>query len=116
MPCPAPTQSVAGCSLRVCNEGESSEAMDDAKEEAASEFDELVNEFEKQDVGVYVQASTIGSLEALLAFLKGVNIPVCQAGIGVVHKRDVKKAAIMRDKGKPEYACILAFDVKVSYM
>ncbi|CAD7974055.1 unnamed protein product [Amoebophrya sp. A25] len=101
---------LAGGSLRVCNDPEE---LDDVREQLEDEFDEAVNAFEKSDVGVYVQASTLGSLEALLAFLKSVDIPVFQANIGVVHKKDVKKAAIMRDKGKPEYAVILAFDVKV---
>ncbi len=101
---------LAGASLRVCNDPEE---LEDVKEEVEDEFEEMVNAFEKEDLGVYVQASTLGSLEALLAFLKSMNIPVFQANIGVVHKKDVKKAAIMRDKGKPEYAVILAFDVKV---
>ena len=35
-----------------------------------------LNSFELQDKGVYVQASTLGSLEALLQFLKASKIPV----------------------------------------
>jgi len=34
--------------------------------------------------------------------------------IGPVHKRDVMRASIMLEKNKPEYAVILAFDVKVT--
>lgn len=32
---------------------------------------------------------------------------------GTVHKLDVKKAAVMREKGRPDLSCILAFDIKV---
>ena len=42
------------------------------------------------------------------------KIPVFDVGIGEVHKRDVKKACIMKEKKHPEYALILAFDVKVN--
>ena len=35
-----------------------------------------LNSFELQEKGVYVQASTLGSLEALLQYLKASKIPV----------------------------------------
>jgi translation initiation factor IF-2 len=51
---------------------------------------------------------------ALLAFLEDSKIPVCDVAIGEVHKKHVKRAQIMKDKRHPEYAVILAFDVKIS--
>ncbi|KAI8545314.1 hypothetical protein RHMOL_Rhmol07G0030900 [Rhododendron molle] len=59
--------------------------------------------------------STLGSLEALLEFLKSpaVKIPVSCISIGPVHKKDVMKASVMLEK-KKEFATILAFDVKVT--
>merc|ERR1719159_114135 len=59
-------------------------------------------------------SSTLGSLEALLSFLNESNIPVFEVNIGVVNKLDVKKASLMREKKHPEYAVIMAFDVKVT--
>ena len=75
----------------------------------------VMNRIDKSGEGVYVQASTLGSLEALLEFLKTpvVNIPVSGIGIGPVHKKDVMKASVMLEK-KKEYATILAFDVRVT--
>jgi len=64
-------------------------------------------------VGVYAMASTLGSLEALLEFLKTSGIPVSAVNIGPIHKRDVIKASIMHEH-KPEFATILAFDVNVT--
>lgn len=66
----------------------------------------------KKPEGVYVQASTLGSLEALLEFLKTEKIPYSGVNIGPVHKKDVQKAAAMLEHND-EYACILAFDVPV---
>jgi len=71
-------------------------------------------DFEKSAEGVYVKASTLGSLEALLAFLTDMKIPVFQWGIGEVQKMDVKKASIMKEKKLKEYALILCFDVPVN--
>lgn len=75
----------------------------------------IMMQVEKNEEGVCVQASTLGSLEALLEFLKSpaVRIPVCSINIGPVHRRDVMKASVMLEKRK-EYATILAFDVKVT--
>ena len=73
----------------------------------------ILNGFEKEAAGVYVKASTLGSLEALLEFLQQEKIPVFDVGIGEVRKKDVTKVCIMKEK-HPEYAMILAFDVKVN--
>lgn len=66
--------------------------------------------------GVCVQASTLGSLEALLEFLRSdaVRIPVSGINIGPVHKRDVMRASTMLEKGRKKFAVILAFDVPVT--
>ena len=66
--------------------------------------------------GVCVQASTLGSLEALLEFLRSdaVKIPVSGINIGPVHKRDVMRASTMLEKGRKKFAVILAFDVVVT--
>ena len=64
-----------------------------------------------------MQASTIGSLEALLEFLYQMGIPVSSVNIGPVHKKDILKAMkslVHTSAGRfKEYACMLAFDVKV---
>lgn len=85
------------------------------KESAMDDVNSVMSRIDKSGEGVYVQASTLGSLEALLEFLKtpAVNIPVSAISIGPVHKKDVMKASVMLEK-KKEYGTILAFDVKVT--
>jgi len=74
----------------------------------------LKGKIKKSDVGVYVQALTLGSMEALLAYLKDCNIPVSGLRIGPVYKKDVMRASIMHEKKYPQYAVILAFDVHIT--
>ncbi|PRP74663.1 eukaryotic translation initiation factor 5B [Planoprotostelium fungivorum] len=57
--------------------------------------------------GVHVQASSLGSLEALLDFLKVSDIPVGSIGIGDPNKKDVMKSS-------NGYKCMLLFDVHIS--
>ena len=64
-------------------------------------------------VGVHVQASTLGSLEALLEFLKSEKIPYASIGIGPVHRKDVMRASTMLEHGDGQLAVILAFVVPI---
>jgi translation initiation factor 5B len=54
----------------------------------------------------------LGSLEALLAFLKDSKIPYAGVKIGPVVKKDVMKASVMLEH-ESKYCMILAFDVKI---
>jgi translation initiation factor 5B len=84
----------------------------DLEDEVESDLASLFSRVEKSGRGVSVQASTLGSLEALLDFLKECKIPVANVGIGPVYKRDVMQCGIMLEKN-PDYAVMLCFDVKV---
>ncbi|KAL2061713.1 hypothetical protein VTL71DRAFT_7091 [Oculimacula yallundae] len=84
----------------------------DVEEEVLSDLGALFKRVEKSGRGVTVQASTLGSLEALLDFLKVSKIPVANVGIGPVFKRDVMNCGTMLEKNK-EFAVMLCFDVKI---
>ncbi|KAH0688494.1 hypothetical protein KY290_017190 [Solanum tuberosum] len=103
---------IAGTSLYVVGPDDD---VEDIKEAAMEDMKSVMSRIDKSGEGVYVQATTLGSIEALLEFLKtpGVSITVSGIGIGPVHKNDVIKASVMLEK-KKEYATILAFDVKVT--
>ena len=90
--------------------------VEDIKAEVMSDLTKLQGKLSTDKKGVMVQASTLGALEALLQFLREETkppIPVSAIGIGTIHKRDVTKISIMNEKGCPEFATILAFDVPV---
>ena len=100
---------VAGSRLLVVGPEDDEE---DLEEEVMSDIENLLGRVSKTGRGVSVQASTLGSLEALLEFLKVSKIPVANISIGPIYKRDVMQAGIMLEKS-PEYAVMLCFDVKV---
>ncbi|KAG6885491.1 hypothetical protein C0993_001098 [Termitomyces sp. T159_Od127] len=102
-------KAIAGSRLLVVGPDDDEEEL---KEEIMSDLTTLLNSIDKSGRGVCVQASTLGSLEALLDFLKSSKIPVSGINIGPVHKKDIMRAATMLEKAK-ELACILCFDVTV---
>lgn len=102
-------KAVAGSRLLVVGEDDDE---DDLMEEVMDDLTGLLDSVDSSGKGVVVQASTLGSLEALLDFLKDMKIPVMSIGLGPVYKRDVMKATTMLEKA-PELAIMLCFDVKV---
>ena len=112
---PGLEHAIAGSELLIANtEAEVAAAKAEIEDNMIDIMDKYVD---KSREGVCVQASTLGSLEALLEFLLTSKISVCSISIGPVHKKDVMKAMkvlALNDKGKKEYATILAFDVRVT--
>ena len=102
-------KAIAGLNVLVARNPDEIEFL---KEEIARSLKEVMGSFKLHDKGVYVQASTLGSLEALLVFLKDSKIPYFGIRIGPVVKKDVIKASVMLEHDS-QYAVILAFDVKV---
>ena len=102
-------KAVAGSRLIVVGEDDDE---DEIMEEVMDDLTGLLDSVDTSGKGVVVQASTLGSLEALLDFLKDMKIPVMSIGLGPVYKRDVMKASTMLEKA-PELAIMLCFDVKV---
>lgn len=102
-------KAIAGSHLMVIKSGDDEEAI---KEQVMEDLQDMLNSVDKSGQGVCVQASTLGSLEALLSFLKDMKIPVSGINIGPIHKKDIVRASVMLESAK-EYAVILAFDVKI---
>ena len=113
---PGLEHAIAGSELiRANTEAEIIAAKAEIEDGMTDIMDKYVN---KSVEGVCVQASTLGSLEALLEFLLTSKISVCSISIGPVHKKDVMKAmkvlALTGKSVRKEYATILAFDVRVT--
>ncbi|KAF3988000.1 hypothetical protein FT663_04099 [Candidozyma haemuli var. vulneris] len=102
-------KAVAGSRLLVVGPDDDE---DELMEEVMDDLTGLLDSVDTSGRGVVVQASTLGSLEALLDFLKDMKIPVMSIGLGPVYKRDVMKATAMLEKA-PEFAVMLCFDVKI---
>lgn len=109
---PELTRTVAGTPVMVMHDDDD---LEELTEEVQSDL-KNVTKLSTDNKGVTVHASTLGALEALLQFLQKEckpPIPVGGVSIGTIFKKDIIRANIMNEKGHPEYATILAFDVKI---
>lgn len=97
--------SLAGSTIRVVA---SSEEIDSLAKEIKSELEAVRVDTENE--GVVLKADTIGSLEALVGELKAKNIPIHFADVGPISRRDVIRAAAIKD---PLLSAILAFNVEI---
>ncbi len=104
---PGLEKALAGAPVYVAEKPEDVEKL---KEQVKKEVEEVMIETDKE--GVVVKADTLGTLEALVQFLKSRGIPVRMARVGPVTKRDVMEAITVKRKNK-EYGVVLAFNVKV---
>lgn len=98
-------RALAGSNLYVLGEDDNEEEL---REEVMKDLGGILKKVRKNEDGVYVQASTLGSLEALLQFLeepgtdrdgkKNPPIPVSGIGIGPVSKHDVMRCGVMLER------------------
>jgi len=102
-------KAIAGLNCLVANHPDE---VDILKEETEKRLQSALNAIKLKSEGVFVQASTLGSLEALLEFLRTSKIPYAGVKIGPVVKKDVMRASVMLEHDE-KYAVILAFDVRV---
>lgn len=84
----------------------------------ASDGIKNTSQIQLQKEGVTVHASTLGSLEALLKFLREEckpPIPVAQVHIGKIMKKNIVKTSIFNNNNNSpkEYYTILAFNVQI---
>lgn len=99
---------VGGAPIIVANDDQSLEL---AKKKIKEEMSEL--RFSTDSDGIVVKADTLGSLEALVKFLRDSGIPVRISDIGPIGKREVVEAAIVKRR-RPELAAIVGFNIKVT--
>ena len=100
-------RALAGSNLYVVGPDDDIEEL---KSEVMKDLGGILKRVKKNEDGVYVQASTLGSLEALLEFLDKPGkdrdgndnppIPVSGIGIGPVSKYDVMRCSVMLERDK----------------
>jgi translation initiation factor 5B len=109
---PGLEEALAGSPILVAKSPDDVERL---KKEVGEDLANMLKKFlSKTGAGVYVQSSTLGSLEALLELCKNNNIPVSAVGLGPIYKRHMLKVLKSCEKKaeKEEYATVLAFEVE----
>jgi translation initiation factor 5B len=79
-------EAVAGSELYVY---QNEDQLEEYSKLLLKEFDEIKKKMKLSKQGVVVMASTLGSLEALLNYLKSCKVPVSYINIGNVTRDDV---------------------------
>ena len=105
---------LAGSPLYVYKTEEESEKYCN---EISRDFNSIVQKYlNNKGKGIMVQASTLGSLEAILTFLGEQKVDVAVVGVGNLNKKDVIKLQIKHaedENVKKEDLVVLCFDNKV---
>ncbi|WP_407375002.1 translation initiation factor IF-2 [Methanobrevibacter sp.] len=95
---------VSGSPLRVLNDEENVE------EEILKEIEDIT--ISTEDEGILVKADTLGSLEAIVKLLRELEIPIREANIGDVNRRDIINSSIALNENDA-HGAIIAFNVDV---
>ncbi|MCR5027209.1 MAG: translation initiation factor IF-2 [Methanobrevibacter sp.] len=95
---------ISGSPLRVLNDKE------DVEEEILKEIEDIT--ISTDDEGILVKADTLGSLEAIVKLLKELDIPIREADIGDVNRRDIINSSIALNEDE-NHGAIIAFNVGV---
>ncbi|MBQ7927477.1 MAG: translation initiation factor IF-2 [Methanobrevibacter sp.] len=95
---------VSGSPLRVLSENENVE------EEILKEIEDIT--ISTEDEGILVKADTLGSLEAIVKLLRELEIPIREANIGDVNRRDIINSSIALNENDT-HGAIIAFNVDV---
>ncbi len=95
---------ISGSPLRVLNDEENVE------EEILKEIEDIT--INTDDEGILVKADTLGSLEAIVKLLKELDIPIREADIGDVNRRDIINSSIALNEDE-DHGAIIAFNVDV---
>ncbi len=95
---------VSGSPLRVLSDDE------DVEEELLKELEDIT--ISTEDEGILVKADTLGSLEAIVKLLKELDIPIREANIGDVNRRDIINSSIALNENDA-HGAIIAFNVDV---
>lgn len=96
---------VSGSPLKVANDNDLK-----IQDELLSEVDNI--RIQTSDVGIIIKADTLGSLEALVNILDGMDVPIKSAEIGDVSRRDIINASIMHEEDE-KHGVIIAFNVNL---
>ncbi len=97
---------IAGAGLYVAN---SEEEVTAATERIIQDMEAVRIETDK--IGVFLKADTLGSLEALIEYLRERDIPIRRADIGDISKKDIVEVSTVGD-ADPFLGVVLTFNTK----
>lgn len=111
-------EAAAGMRLQIISKEDILPGMPFQVVKSKKEIEQIGKQFEKEisqeiktgKTGILVKAESLGSLEAVLVLLKQKQIPIINAGIGPITKKDIYTANSLPEEDK----IILGFNVRVT--
>ena len=110
---------ISGSPLRVLNEEENveEEILKEIEDITISTEDEGIlikaDTISTEDEGILIKADTLGSLEAIVKLFREIDIPIREADIGDVNRRDIINSSIAFNENEA-HGAIIAFNVNVN--
>lgn len=101
---------IAGTKILKINKNEKEEDIEKLKKEIMSDYKTLMSK--TSEIGVHIQSSTLGSLEALINFIESKNISIASVGVGNLTKTSIIKSSLIKEKGYV-FGAILCFNIKI---
>jgi translation initiation factor 5B len=86
------------------------ENVENDRKEIEQQFKHII--LEHADKGVIVKADSLGSVEALISLLKGAEIPIKQASVGKITRKDIVAAQAMATQER-HFGVVLGFNVAI---
>jgi translation initiation factor 5B len=103
---------IVGTNIYCVNNEETLHSYKDKFDDELKSYLSIIDKFEIQKVGVYLQANSMGSLTALYHLTKEQKIPICGMAIGSISKKDLIKATNHNSKEINQiYSVILGFNI-----
>jgi len=102
---------IPGTSLYLCN---SEEDVKKYKLCILEESATFISKISRDKIGVSIQGTSVGPIEALINILESQNIPIGNIILGQIHKKDIIFVSQMKEKND-KYAVILAFDFQITH-
>lgn len=100
-------KAIAGSPLFVVDEADE---IKSAQKEISEDLARIL--VETDTTGVIVKADTLGSLEALVGFLRDSNIQIRFASIGSINKKDIYQASLSKEANE-SFGVILGFRIDI---
>lgn len=105
-------RALAGTMVQKINVADMDEQLEKKRNQVMEKVENIMSKIKYQEKGIYVNSTTLGSLEGLITLLNKEDIPYSMSKVGKITKKDMVKIGLLRNHGS-KFAVIMAFDTVI---